>query len=63
VCGELLILGKSVIRHTQVTPTALHSNIRLIETPGFVRRLEMTAQPLLRKAEFNAIVLNEVRVR
>src|SRR5664279_4343217 len=39
----------------QVTPTALHSNIRLIDTPGFVRRLEMTAQPLL---QFGTVTLN-----
>ena len=30
----------------KVTPTALHANIGLIDPPGFVRRLEMTAQPL-----------------
>jgi hypothetical protein len=30
----------------EVTPTALHANIGLIDTPAFVRRLEMTAQPL-----------------
>src|ERR1019366_3558929 len=28
----------------EVTPTAMHSNIGLIDTPGFVGRLEMTAQ-------------------
>src|ERR1035437_5694570 len=39
----------------EVTPTALHSNIRLIETPGFVGRLEMTAQPLL---QFGTVTLN-----
>src|SRR5208282_1863055 len=39
----------------EVTPTALHSNIRLIHTPGFVRRLEMTAQPLL---QFGTVTLN-----
>ena len=27
-----------------VTPTALHSNIRLVNTPGFVGRFEMMAQ-------------------
>src|ERR1017187_3172308 len=39
----------------QVTPTALHSNICLIDPPGFVRRLEMTAQPLL---QFGTVTLN-----
>src|SRR5450830_611433 len=39
----------------EVTPTALHSNIRLIDTPGFVGRLEMTAQPLL---QFGTVTLN-----
>src|ERR1035437_1608054 len=39
----------------EVTPTALHSNIRLIDTPGFVGRLEMTAQPLL---PFGTVTLN-----
>src|ERR1035437_10005465 len=39
----------------EVTPTALHSNIGLIDTPGFVRRLEMTAQPLL---QFGTVTLN-----
>ena len=29
----------------KVTPTALHANIGLIDPPGFVGRLEMTAQP------------------
>jgi hypothetical protein len=39
----------------EVTPTALHSNIRLIDTPGFVGRLEMTAQPLF---QFGTVTLN-----
>ena len=39
----------------EVTPTALHSNIRLIDTPGFVRRLEMTAQPLF---QFGTVTLH-----
>src|ERR1035437_2991053 len=39
----------------EVTPTALHSNIRLIDTLGFVGRLEMTAQPLL---PFGTVTLN-----
>src|ERR1035437_2352892 len=39
----------------EVTPTALHSNIRLIAPPGFVGRLEMTAQPLL---QFGTVTLN-----
>src|ERR1019366_6183198 len=39
----------------EVTPTALHSNIRLIDPPGFVGRLEMTAQPLL---QFGTVTLN-----
>src|SRR5271169_4136437 len=39
----------------EVTPTALHSNIGLIDTPGFVGRLEMTAQPLL---QFGTVTLN-----
>src|SRR3984957_14191024 len=39
----------------EVTPTALHSNIRLIDTPGFVGRLEMPAQPLL---QFGTVTLN-----
>src|SRR5215472_5773982 len=30
----------------KVTPTALHTNVGLIDPPGFVGRLEMTAQPL-----------------
>ena len=30
----------------EVTPTALHSDICLINAPGFVGRLEMPAQPL-----------------
>jgi len=30
----------------EVTPTALHSNIRLINAPGFVGRLKMTPQSL-----------------
>src|SRR5215472_4882300 len=30
----------------KVTPTALHANVRLIDPPGFVGRLEMTAQSL-----------------
>ena len=30
----------------EVTPTALDSNIRLVNPPGFVRRLKLTAQPL-----------------
>src|SRR5215469_17898349 len=39
----------------EVTPTALHPNIGFIDTPGFVGRLEMTAQPLL---EFRPVALN-----
>src|ERR1019366_367810 len=39
----------------EVTTTALHSNIRLIDTPGFVGRLEMTAQPLF---QFGTVALN-----
>src|SRR5215467_13146903 len=30
----------------EVTPTALHPNIGFIDTPGFVGRLEVSAQPL-----------------
>jgi hypothetical protein len=40
---------------TEVTPTALHSNIRLVNPPGFVGRLKMTAQPLF---QFGAITLH-----
>src|ERR1700730_523059 len=39
----------------EVTPTALYPNIRLIDTPGFVGRLEMTAQPLF---QFGPVTLN-----
>src|ERR1700682_2833136 len=39
----------------EVTPTALHSNIGLIDAPGFVGRLKMTAQPLIR---FGTVTLN-----
>jgi hypothetical protein len=39
----------------QVAPSALHSNIRLIDTPGFVGRLEMTAQPLF---QFGTVTLH-----
>ena len=39
----------------EVTPTAFHSNIRLIDPPGFVGRLEMTAQPLF---QFGTVTLN-----
>jgi hypothetical protein len=39
----------------EVTPTALHSNLSLIDTPGFVGRLELTAQPLF---QFGAVTLN-----
>src|SRR6202158_3990873 len=39
----------------QVTPTALYSNIGFIDTPGFVGRLEMTAQPLF---QFRTVTLN-----
>ncbi len=39
----------------EVTPTALHSNIRLIDTPGFVGRFEMTTQPLF---QFGTVTLH-----
>src|SRR5579862_1721634 len=39
----------------EVTPTALHSNIRLIDSPGFVGRFEMTVQPLF---QFGTVTLN-----
>src|SRR5271155_4102557 len=39
----------------EVTPSALHSNIRLIDSPGLVGRLEMTAQPLF---QFGTVTLN-----
>ena len=39
----------------EVTPTALHANVRLIDTPGLVSRLEVTAQPLI---QFGTITLN-----
>src|ERR1035437_4274663 len=39
----------------EVTPRALHSNIRLIDPPGFVGRLEMTAQPLF---QFGTVTLH-----
>src|SRR5438309_5708548 len=35
-----------VDRSIQVTPAALHPNVGLVDTPGFVGRLEMAAQPL-----------------
>jgi hypothetical protein len=39
----------------EVTPSALYSNIRLVDTLGFVVRLEMTAQPLF---QFRAVMLD-----
>ena len=39
----------------EVTPSALHSNIGLIDAPGFVGRLKMAAQPLL---QFGTVTLN-----
>src|SRR5215471_20416088 len=39
----------------KVTPTALHTNVRLIDPPGFVGRLEMTAQPLF---QFGTVTLH-----
>src|SRR5215831_623663 len=39
----------------EVTPTALHANIGLIDPPGFVRWLEMTAQPLF---QFGTVTLH-----
>ena len=39
----------------EVTPSALYSNIGFIDTPGFVGRLEMTAQPLF---QFGSVTLN-----
>jgi hypothetical protein len=39
----------------EITPTALHSNICLINAPGFVGRLEMTAQPLF---QFGPVTLH-----
>jgi hypothetical protein len=38
----------------KVTPTSLHSNILFIDTPGFVGRLEMTAQQLF---QFRTVLL------
>jgi len=37
------------------TPSALHANVRLIGTPGFVGRLEVTAQPVF---QFGAVALH-----
>src|SRR5215469_12425891 len=39
----------------KVTPTALHTNVRLIDPPGFVGRLEMAAQPLF---QFGTVTLH-----
>src|SRR5271169_2723049 len=39
----------------KVTPAALHSNIRLVNTPGFVGRFEMTTQPLF---QFRTLTLH-----
>ena len=39
----------------EVTPSALHSNICLIDPPGFVGRLELTAQPLF---QFGTVTLH-----
>src|ERR1700719_1309921 len=47
--------ARGIDRPVEVTPTALHSNIGLIDTPGFVGRLEMTAQPLF---QFGTVTLN-----
>src|ERR1700732_1903527 len=47
--------ARGIDRPVEVTPTALHSNIRFIDTPGFVRRLEMTKQPLF---QFGTVTLN-----
>src|SRR5580704_15916644 len=47
--------ARAIARPVEVTPTALHSNIGLIDTPGFVRRLEMTTQPLF---QFGTVTLN-----
>src|SRR5271170_632653 len=46
---------RGIDRPIEITPTALHSNVRLIDTPGFVGRLEMTAQPLFQRG---AVTLN-----
>jgi hypothetical protein len=56
-CGSLVavLTVQSQAYFKQITPTALHPNIGFIDTPGFVGRLEMTAQPLL---EFRPIALN-----
>ena len=43
----------------EVTPSALYANIRLIDTPGFVGRLEMPAQPL---CQFGAATLNPTQI-
>ena len=40
---------------TKRAPATLDANVGLIDTPGFVGRLEMTAQPLL---EFRPVALN-----
>src|SRR6202047_5586800 len=47
--------ARGIDRPVEVPPTALHSNIRLIDTPGFVRRLEMTTQPLF---QFGTVTLH-----
>ena len=39
----------------QITPAPLHSNVGLIDAPGLVGRLEMTAQPLF---QFGTVALN-----
>ena len=40
------IVARGIDGPIKVTPTALHANVGLIDPPGFVGRLEMTAQSL-----------------
>jgi excisionase family DNA binding protein len=35
VCGELLILGKSAIRHTQVHPSTIYRMLKKNQLPAF----------------------------
>jgi hypothetical protein len=46
----------------KVTPTALHTNVGLIDPPGFVGRLELTAQPLFQCGTVTLYLTPERRV-
>jgi len=56
-CGQQEVDGSTggIDGPIKVTPTALHSNIRLIDSPGLFGRLEMTAQPLF---QFGTVTLH-----